>query len=30
MHAEDQMMSAEIIKSLVEEMIEMYKDLKKA
>lgn len=30
MHAEDQMMSAETIKSLVEEMIEMYKDLKKA
>ncbi|MBE6050146.1 MAG: PTS lactose/cellobiose transporter subunit IIA [Clostridium sp.] len=29
MHAEDQMMSAETIKSLVEEMIEMYKDLKK-
>ena len=28
MHAEDQMMSAETIKSLVEEMIEMYKDLK--
>ncbi|MBU3107819.1 PTS lactose/cellobiose transporter subunit IIA [Clostridium gasigenes] len=30
MHAEDQMMSAEIIKSLAEEMIEMYKDLKKS
>ena len=30
MHAEDQMMSAEIIRSLAEEMIEMYKDLKKA
>ena len=29
MHAEDQMMSAETIKLLVEEMIEMYKDLKK-
>lgn len=29
MHAEDQMMSAEVIKSLAEEMIEMYKDLKK-
>ena len=29
MHAEDQMMSAEIIISLAEEMIEMYKDLKK-
>lgn len=29
MHAEDQMMAAETIKSLVEEMIEMYKDLKK-
>lgn len=29
MHAEDQMMSAEIIKSLAEEMIAMYKDLKK-
>ena len=29
MHAEDQMMSAETIKSLVEEMIEMYKDLKR-
>ena len=28
MHAEDQMMAAETIKSLVEEMIEMYKDLK--
>lgn len=28
MHAEDQMMSAETIKTLVEEMIEMYKDLK--
>ena len=29
MHAEDQMMSAETIKLLVEEMIEMYKDLKR-
>ena len=29
MHAEDQMMSAETIKFLVEEMIEMYKDLRK-
>lgn len=28
MHAEDQMMAAETIKTLVEEMIEMYKDLK--
>lgn len=28
MHAEDQMMSAETIKTLVEEMIEMYKELK--
>lgn len=28
MHAEDQMMSAETIKTLVEEMIEMYKVLK--
>ena len=28
MHAEDQMMSAEVIKSLAEEMIEMYKELK--
>ena len=28
MHAEDQMMSAEVIKSLAEEMIEMYKVLK--
>lgn len=28
MHAEDQMMSAETIKSLAEEMIEMYKVLK--
>lgn len=28
MHSEDQMMSAETIKSLVEEMIEMYKALK--
>ena len=28
MHAEDQMMSAETIKLLVEEMIEMYKELK--
>lgn len=28
MHAEDQMMAAETIKSLVEEMIEMYKDLR--
>lgn len=28
MHAEDQMMSAETIKTLVEEMIEMYKLLK--
>ena len=27
-HAEDQMMSAEVIKSLAEEMIEMYKELK--
>ena len=27
-HAEDQMMSAEVIKSLAEEMIEMYKVLK--
>ena len=29
MHAEDQMMSAETIKLLVEEMIEMYTDLKR-
>lgn len=29
MHAEDQMMSAETIKLLVEEMIEMYKELRK-
>lgn len=29
MHAEDQMMAAETIKSLVEEMIDMYKELKK-
>ncbi|CAM2077444.1 MULTISPECIES: PTS lactose/cellobiose transporter subunit IIA [Clostridia] len=29
MHAEDQMMSAETIKSLAEEMIEMYKVLKR-
>ena len=29
MHAEDQMMSAETIKFLVEEMIEMYKELRK-
>ena len=29
MHAEDQKMSAETIKFLVEEMIEMYKDLRK-
>ena len=28
MHAEDQMMAAETIKSLVEEMIEMFKQLK--
>lgn len=28
MHAEDQMMAAETIKSLVEQMIEMYKELK--
>ncbi|MDU5108917.1 MAG: PTS lactose/cellobiose transporter subunit IIA [Clostridium sp.] len=28
MHAEDQLMSAETIKCLAEEMIEMYKDLK--
>jgi PTS system cellobiose-specific IIA component len=29
MHAEDQMIAAETIKSLVEEMIDMYKELKK-
>lgn len=29
MHAEDQMMAAETIKSLAEEMIMMYKELKK-
>jgi PTS system cellobiose-specific IIA component len=29
MHAEDQMMAAETIKSLVEEMIEIFKELKK-
>lgn len=29
MHAEDQMMSAETIKTLAEEMIEMYKELRK-
>lgn len=29
MHAEDQMMAAETIKSLIEEMIEVFKELKK-
>lgn len=29
MHAEDQMMAAETIKSLIEEMIEIFKELKK-
>jgi PTS system cellobiose-specific IIA component len=29
MHAEDQMIAAETIKALVEEMIDMYKELKK-